>query len=171
MSPGEVSARPWNVFVGHRIGLGSGLAACLVVNGAFGPLCTERCASCHASSVPRWRSWHSYGGSFCCEPFTPPAAGTALLVTLSGSEAPFTSAVPIALGILTVTVLGEGVRRLSAHVQALERRNLSALQSIRFDPRLCAVGAGRRRSHRDPRAARNYARSSPGARCDGIATT
>jgi CBS-domain-containing membrane protein len=111
--PQQPSARPWNVVVGHLIGLGVGVLA-LYASGAIhvppfmhsDPLVLQRVAAA------------AFGVGigvlieFLLHASHPPAAATSLFVTLGAVDITWRGIGSVLIGIALVTIFGEIARRL-----------------------------------------------------------
>jgi HPP family len=112
--PNDKSSRPFNVVVGHLIGLASGFIAAAVC-GAFD---APKVAS--AGFVPGVRVWAialavalTAAGTLLAKARQPAATATSLLVAL-GAMQTARDAGAIVAGIVLIAVLGEPVRRIRA---------------------------------------------------------
>ncbi|MFL6719136.1 MAG: HPP family protein [Burkholderiaceae bacterium] len=112
-TPDAPAAQPWNVVVGHLLGLASGFAA-VHVSGAVN---MPSVAAAHALSLPRMLAavfavllsmllQASFKASH------PPAEATTLLIALGALEANGRNALIIALGVALVTLIGQSAKPL-----------------------------------------------------------
>ena len=114
-APGTRVARPWNVVVGHAIGAAVGFA-CVWLTGAV-------------REAPVNVAHHITGARFLAATLAvavsmalqhavdadhPPAQATTLLVVVGALDATCEGALTIAIGVMLVALLGEGVRRAKA---------------------------------------------------------
>ena len=105
------SARPYNVIVGHLIGLGSGLLAVYVLNAWSAPNVIS------TGIVSTSRMWATTASaalttftSLLLKARQPAALATTLLVSLGAMQTP-RDAVAIVAGVLLIAAVGEPVRR------------------------------------------------------------
>jgi hypothetical protein len=120
--PNDASSRPYNVVVGHLVGLASGFLA-LFVCGAF-----DAANVMAAGFVPGARLWAVSLSAALTATFTllikarqPAATATALLVAL-GSMQTARDAAAIVGGIVLIALLGEPVRRIRS--RQMQQRSL-----------------------------------------------
>ncbi|WP_313707104.1 HPP family protein [Massilia sp.] len=114
-TPTQPSARPWNVCAGHLIGLACGIAAVHLTGAAALPGVTEA----HILSGPRLAAavlavLSSMGLQAAAKARHPPAEATTLLFALGAMQPDLRNALTVAAGVVLVTVLGEGCRRMFA---------------------------------------------------------
>jgi hypothetical protein len=112
-TPGLPSARAWNVFAGHMIGLGCGLAA-VYLTGAAG---TPSVNDAHALTVVRVAAavlsvLLSMWVQGVLRARHPAAEATTLLIALGTLEPTLHTALTVLGGVTLLTVLGEVTRRL-----------------------------------------------------------
>jgi len=111
-------SRPYNVAVGHLIALGTGFFAVYITGAVHAPPYTVL----HPIVLTRvWAAGIAITLAVACELAAKaqhaPAASTSLLVALGIVTPSWRGAFVFVCGILLVTVLGEGVRRLSRSVR------------------------------------------------------
>jgi hypothetical protein len=114
-TPGLPSARPWNVFAGHMIGLGCGLAAVYLTGAAGTPSVTDA----HALTAVRVSAavlsvLLSMWLQGVLRARHPAAEATTLLIALGTLEPTLHTALTVTGGVTLVTALGEVTRRLLA---------------------------------------------------------
>ena len=114
-TPTLPSARPWNVFAGHLIGLACGIAAVHLTGAVDLASVTEA----HALSGPRLAAavlavLLSMGLQAAARARHPPAEATTLLFALGALQPDLRSSLTVAGGVVLVTVLGEACRRMAA---------------------------------------------------------
>jgi hypothetical protein len=114
-TPGQPSARPWNVFAGHMIGLGCGLAAVYLTGAAGTPSVTDA----HALTAVRVSAavlsvLLSMWLQGVLRARHPAAEATTLLIALGTLTPTLHTALTVTGGVTLVTALGEVTRRLLA---------------------------------------------------------
>ncbi len=109
--PGQPSARPYNVIVGHFIAVLAGFAALFIVHAWSVP-------SVSASGVPFLRVWAAVIAALITVFFTllvkatqPAALSTTLLVSLGIMQTSWEAAMIMA-GVVLITAVGEPMRRM-----------------------------------------------------------
>lgn len=114
LTPQLASARAGNTFLGHLIGLSTGLAAVYLTGAHTEPsvmgseqLTWPRIAAAVIALVS------SVGTQAALKIQHPPAAATTLLVALGAIDPTWHGVFTVLLGISLLTILGEGVRRFS----------------------------------------------------------
>ncbi len=113
--PGLESARPYHVVVGHAVGVAAAIAGVLLAGAGDAP----SVLSADVLTWPRvWASVIAMGGTLLLQvPLRaphPPAAATALLISLGGFKVAPKDLGVLAAGILIVAALGEALRSLRA---------------------------------------------------------
>lgn len=114
-TPGLPSAKPWNVFAGHLIGLACGIAAVHLAGAAGTPGVAEAhtlagarvAAAVLAVLLSLWLQ-------AALQARHPPAEATTLLVALGALKPDLHTVLTIVGGVVLVTLLGEIARRLLA---------------------------------------------------------
>ncbi len=111
-TPEAPSARPYNVVVGHLVGLLAGFLAVGVFQAASAP----SVLATHELTAPRvWASVLAVAltllGGLLLRASHPPAAATTLLASLGGFPPTLRSAATVMAGVLIVTLLREVLRR------------------------------------------------------------
>ena len=111
-SPPLRTARPYNVLVGHAVGIVAGYVAVL----ATGAVDTPAVFAAHALSPERVVAGAlaiaaTFFGTIVLHAQHPPAAATTLLIALGGFRAELGDALAIVTGVLIIAVAGEVVRR------------------------------------------------------------
>ena len=111
--PGQSSAKLYNVVVGHAAGIVAAIVGVLILGAGSAP----PVLSSNELSWPRiWASVIAMGATLLIQvPLKashPPAAATALLVSLGGFSLAWRDMGVLTAGILIVALLGEGLRRL-----------------------------------------------------------
>jgi HPP family len=111
MSPAHPTARGWNIFAGHFIGLAAGLAvvALLGAQNAPNPIQTGQLEPVRVAAATLAILLTSLGG-IITRSSHPPAAATTLLVALGAIAKP-EQILATMVGVLIVAVAGEAVRR------------------------------------------------------------
>jgi CBS-domain-containing membrane protein len=114
-SPEAPSSQPWNVIVGHLVGLAGGYLALALLHGdaaptvfalhALVPVCVWAGAFAVALTL---------AGQIATRSSHPPAAATTLLVALGGFRATVHDALAVIVGILIVAVAVESLRVVHA---------------------------------------------------------
>jgi hypothetical protein len=107
------SSRPYNIVVGHLIGLGAGLLAVTALGAADAPpvlssedLTPVRVAACVLAVLL------TMTGKVLFKASHPPAAATTLIIALGGMKASAYEAGTICMSVFIVALAGEAVRRL-----------------------------------------------------------
>lgn len=120
VTPEEPSARPWNVLVGHAIGVAAGLAA-LFLLGAQGdpPALTSEVLTSGRVAATALAVGATVALQLLVSAQHPPAAATTMLITLGSLKPDGHTILLIAIGLALVAVLGEGTRRLR-HIEGEE---------------------------------------------------
>lgn len=120
--PHAKSSRPYNVFIGHMIGLGAGFLAVYLFHAWNEPKVMS------TGTVSATRLWTivvavllTTLGTMLLKAKQPAATATALLVGL-GSMQTARDALAIVAGVALITILGEPVRRLRASQKQPENR-------------------------------------------------
>jgi CBS-domain-containing membrane protein len=111
-------SRPWNVFVGQLIGLGTGMLAVYVT----GAVHVASYSDTHSLAFIRVAAAVlavalGLGIEFVFKASHAPAAATALLVALGLIPPNWDGVITVVCGIVLVTLFGEGVRRLQLSLQ------------------------------------------------------
>ena len=111
--PDSVDALPWNVVVGHAIGAAIGIAAVWLTGAVHEPAVNVA----HAVSGARLvAAVIAMLASMALQSFAraehPPAQATTLLIALGALDADLHGVFVLAVGVVQVAILGEGVRRL-----------------------------------------------------------
>jgi len=112
-TPDQPSSRPYNVIVGHLVGLLAGFLAVWVCQAAGAP----SVLTTHELTAPRvWASVLAIVLTLLVglllRASHPPAAATTLLASLGGFPPTLRSTGTVMAGVLLVALLGEGLRRL-----------------------------------------------------------
>jgi hypothetical protein len=125
-TPNRPSARPYNIIVGHLIGVIAGFLALSITRAWWAPEVT-------ISGVPLLRVWAAVAaasltvlGTIALDASQPAALSTTLLVAL-GKMQTWHAAAAIIAAVLLMTVVGEPLRRL--RVQQNVNRQSSKTQS------------------------------------------
>lgn len=112
-TPELPSARPWNVFGGHLIGLGCGIAAVYLTGAAGTPGVVEAHALAGARVVVAALAvMLSMWLQAACKARHPPAEASTLLLALGALKPDTHTALTVLGGVALVTALGEITRRL-----------------------------------------------------------
>ena len=121
-APGTPAARPWNVVAGHAIGAIVGFA-CIWVTGSVheAPVNVAHQITAARLIAATLAVTLSMGLQHAADADHPPAQATTLLIVVGALDATWHGALTIAIGIVLVALLGEGVRRLSLPPRALSR--------------------------------------------------
>lgn len=111
-SPADPSARPWNVFAGHAIGVAAGFGALFL----FGAQHTPSIFAADAVSMSRAAATAlAVGATMLLQALSdakhPPAAATTMLITLGGMQAAWSTAATVAIGVMLVAALGYALPR------------------------------------------------------------
>lgn len=114
MSPGEPASRPWNMLVGHSIGVASGFGALA----AFGALDAPSALGGLGLSPQRAAATAlAVGVTIFLQQLAdakhPPAAATTMLITLGAIAPSWGAAAAVMIGVALVTGLGLGARALA----------------------------------------------------------
>ena len=114
-APGTRVARPWNVVVGHAIGATVGFA-CVWLTGAANqaPVNVAHQITAARAIAATLAVALSMALQHAADADHPPAQATTLLIVVGALDATYQGALIIAIGIVLVAVLGEGVRRAKA---------------------------------------------------------
>ena len=115
LTPVHPTARPWNTFVGHLGGLLAGFVAVAIVGAAGAPtvLGDHVLVPVRVGAAVIAIALTMIAGSLA-RASHPPAAATTLLVALGGI-ATLDQSLALMAGVATITVVGEGFRRLRIH--------------------------------------------------------
>lgn len=118
-TPDQPGARPYNTVVGHLVGLLAGFVGVWV----FGATSAPSVLATHELTAPRvWASALAIVltllSGLLLRASHPPAAATTLLASLGGFPPGLPSVVTVMSGVLLVTLLGEGLRRLRLRQKA-----------------------------------------------------
>lgn len=120
--PDVPTSRPYNCLVGHLVGMGSGFAAVAVFDAWGSPL-----VPLNDVSLPRLGAATLAIGltvllNHLLRSGHPPAAATTLLVALGTFHTAW-GACLIAIGVILLVLLGQGVRRLHALLVKIQTRD------------------------------------------------
>lgn len=101
-----------NTVIGHFIGLGAGLLSVFVLGATTAPgvLCTGELVPVRVGAAVLAVTLNMLLG-LLLKATHPPAAATTLLVALGGFKPTFHDTLTVAIGIVVVAVVGEGLRR------------------------------------------------------------
>ncbi|WP_045234533.1 HPP family protein [Deinococcus pimensis] len=111
-TPDQPGARPFNVIVGHLVGLLAGFGSALLLGATNAP----SVLATHELTAPRvWASvlavLLTLLGGLLLRASHPPAAATTLLASLGGFPPTVRSFLTVMAGVLIVAALGEALRR------------------------------------------------------------
>ena len=111
-APDTVVARPWNVTVGHAVGAIVGFA-CVWLTGAVhqAPVNVAHQITLARLLAATLAITVSMAIQHALKADHPPAQATTLLIVVGALDATYWGALTIAIGVILVAVLGEGVRR------------------------------------------------------------
>ncbi|EYD77710.1 hypothetical protein Rumeso_00668 [Rubellimicrobium mesophilum DSM 19309] len=113
VTPDQPSARPWNTLTGHALGVIAGFAALFLLHAQNDPptlsagVLTGGRVAATALAVGL-----TVALQLALKAEHPPAAATTMLISLGGLKPDWSTVLVIAAGVVTVAVLGEGVRWL-----------------------------------------------------------
>jgi hypothetical protein len=112
VSPNEPGTRPWNIIVGHGVGVAAGFAALFVFGAQHEPpaLGAEGLTAARVAATAL-AVGATVAFQFLVDARHPPAAATTMLITLGGLTAEWNTIFVIIVGVGLVATLGEGVRR------------------------------------------------------------
>jgi hypothetical protein len=113
VTPHEPAARAWNTVAGHAIGLAAGFGA-LYLFGAehAAPVMSADVLTPSRVGATALAVGATVALQYALRALHPPAAATTMLITLGGFKPGLHTALLIAAGVVLVTLLGEGARRL-----------------------------------------------------------
>lgn len=111
------SARFYNVLVGHLIGMAAGFLAVIALHADDAPpVMTSHILSAVRLEAALLAVFVTMVGTSLAGASHPPASATTLLIALGGMKATAREAAIIFVGLLTLAVIGEGVRQLRLRV-------------------------------------------------------
>ncbi|QGM96372.1 HPP family protein [Methylocystis parvus] len=135
-SPADPAARPWNVFLGHAIGVAAGFGALFL----FGAQETPSVFAADAVSMSRAAATAlAVGATMLLQTLSdakhPPAAATTMLITLGGMPASWLTAAAVAVGVALVMALGYALPCAARHLRKKsglpkEPANLKAIRAL-----------------------------------------
>jgi hypothetical protein len=125
-TPKQKSSTPYNVLVGHAVGVGAGFAALALTHAWYAPQISV------AAGVPAARVWAAAIAAvltvavcLLLNAGQPAAVATALLISSGPMQQP-RAAAAIFAGVVIIVILGEPIRRIRLRNQPPEAERVAA---------------------------------------------